>query len=135
MKQSLLALIAAMFLSTLLSAQENPSAPLYPAPGDPADAQARQENSVEQNSQMPVFRVNVYGRTTRAVNYRHRGSSTTLDLKGTSLMPEISGKARVDGKAGRLAISVELSHMEAARKFGGEYLTYVLWAVTPEGRG
>jgi outer membrane protein OmpA-like peptidoglycan-associated protein len=118
----------------LAAAQENPSTPLYPAPGNSADVQSQQENSVGQNSQMPIFRVNVYVRTTRAVNYRHRGGSTTVDLKGTSLVPEISGKAKIDGKAGRLAIGVELNHMESARKFGGQYLTYVLWAVTPEGR-
>ena len=83
---------------------------------------------------MPVFRVNVYARSTRAVNYRHRGGSTTVDIKGTSLMPNITGRAKVDGKAGRLEIDVELNHMDSPSKFGGEYLTYVLWAVTPEGR-
>ncbi len=49
-------------------------------------------------------------------------------------MPEVGGHAKVDGKAGRLAISVELTHMGPVSKFGGQYLTYVLWAVTPEGR-
>jgi hypothetical protein len=83
---------------------------------------------------MPVFRVNVYARSTRAVNYRHRGGSTTVDIKGTSLMPNITGRAKVDGKSGRLDIDVEVNHMEPPSKFGGEYLTYVLWAVTPEGR-
>jgi outer membrane protein OmpA-like peptidoglycan-associated protein len=83
---------------------------------------------------MPVFRVNVFARTTKAVNYRHRGGSTTVDLRGTDVMPEVGGHAKVDGKAGRLAISVELTHMQPVNKFGGQYLTYVLWAVTPEGR-
>ncbi len=83
---------------------------------------------------MPIFRVNVYARSARAVNYRHRGGSTTVDFKGTSLMPAITGKAKVDGKAGRLAIDVELQHIDPAPKFGAQYLTYVLWAITPEGR-
>ena len=83
---------------------------------------------------MPVFRVHVYARSARAVNYRHRGGSTTVDFKGTSLMPAITGKAKVDGKEGRLAIDVELNHMDRPAKLGGQYLTYVLWAVTPEGR-
>jgi len=83
---------------------------------------------------MPVFRVNVYARSARAVNYRNRGGSTTVDFKGTSLMPAINGHAKVDGKAGRLAIDVELNHMDSPAKVGPEYLTYVLWAVTPEGR-
>ena len=84
---------------------------------------------------MPVFRVNVYARSTKAVNYRNRGGSTTVDLKGTNRMPKITGRAKVDGKAGRLAIDADLNHMDRpATKLGGQYLTYVLWAVTPEGR-
>jgi len=89
---------------------------------------------VEPMDQTPVFRVHVVGRTTKAVNYRHRGGSTTVDLKGTSLMPEASGRAKVNGKEGRLEIDAEISHMQAATKFGGQFLTYVLWAITPEGR-
>lgn len=89
---------------------------------------------VEPMAQTPVFRVKVVSRTTKAVNYRHRGGSTTVDFKGTSLMPDAGGRAKVDGKEGRLAISAELTHMQPAGKFGAQYLTYVLWAVTPEGR-
>jgi outer membrane protein OmpA-like peptidoglycan-associated protein len=126
-------LLAAISLSTIVLAQENP-APLYPAPGNSAEAQSRQEISVQQNSEMPVFRVNVYARTTKAVNYRHRGGSTTVDFRGTDLMPSITGHAKVDGKAGRLVIAAELEHMQPPARTGSQYLTYVLWAVTPEGR-
>jgi outer membrane protein OmpA-like peptidoglycan-associated protein len=83
---------------------------------------------------MPIFRVHVYARTTKAVNYRHRGGSTTVDFRGTDLMPDVRGHAKVDGKVGRLAISVELNHLRPASSFGGQYLTYVLWAITTEGR-
>ena len=89
---------------------------------------------VEPMDQTPVFRVKVISRTTKAVNYRHRGGSTTVDFKGTGLMPEAGGHAKVDGKEGRLAISAELTHMQPAAKFGAQYLTFVLWAITPEGR-
>lgn len=146
------------FLSLLLSTagftQDNSAAPLYPdaahptqAPAPEKDAAPQQMNqntgqndpqpanqSTDHNDQMPVFRVNVYARTTRAVNYRHRGGSTIVDLRGTELMPEVGGHAKVDGKAGRLAINVDLTHMRQASSFGGQYLTYVLWAITPEGR-
>ena len=101
-------------------------------------AAAQQENppaNVEPMGQTPIFRVKVMARTTKAVNYRHRGGLTTVALKGTTLLPEAKGKAKVDSKAGRLTISVDLSNMPpAASKFGGQYLTYVLWAITPEGR-
>src|SRR6266700_850759 len=123
-----LSLHAATFFAISALAQQNPAPPLYPSPGNPADAQS------QQNSQMPVFRVNVYARSARAVNYRHRGGSTTVDFRGTSLMPAITGKAKIDGKVGRLAIDVALNHVDRPLKLGAQYLTYVLWAVTPEGR-
>jgi outer membrane protein OmpA-like peptidoglycan-associated protein len=126
--------LAVFFLPALMFAQQNSTPPLYPAPGNPADAQSQQQQAVEQSSQTPVFRVSVYARSARAVNYRNRGGSTTVDFKGTSLMPAITGRAKVDGKAGRLAIDVDLNHIDPPAKFGGQYLTYVLWAVTPEGR-
>jgi hypothetical protein len=98
-------------------------------------ASAQQDNPpVEHMDQTPIFRVHVVSRTTKAVNYRHRGGSTMVDFEGTSLSPEIRGKAKVDSKPGRLPISVDLSRLPAASTFGPQYLTYVLWAITPEGR-
>src|SRR5580704_3930094 len=134
--------VLSIALSAAVFAQNNSAAPLYPdtphpaQPGSPdQDAAPQQMNqNTGQNDQMPIFRVNVYGRTTKAVNYRHRGGSTTVDFRGTDLMPQVDGRAKVEGKAGRLAISAELTHMQPASSFGGQYLTYVLWAVTPEGR-
>ena len=84
--------------------------------------------------QVPTMRVQVVSRTTKAVNYRHRGGSTTVDFKGTDQMPEITGRAKVDSKSGRLQIDARLENLLPANKFGLEYLTYVLWAITPEGR-
>jgi outer membrane protein OmpA-like peptidoglycan-associated protein len=134
MTRSHLPLLAALFLAIPSIAQQNPAPPIYPSPGNPADAQSAQDVSAQENSQMPVFRVHVYARSAKAVNYRHRGGSTTVDFRGTSLMPTITGKAKIDGKEGRLAIEVELNHVQRPLTLGGQYLTYVLWAVTPEGR-
>ena len=129
------ALAIVIFIPTIVLSQDTSAPPIYPAPGNPAETQSRQEVANQQNSQTPVFRVNVYARSARAVNYRNRGGSTTLEMKGTDLEPDITGRTKVDGKAGRLAIDVELNHMQRPDpKFGGQYLTYVLWAVTPEGR-
>jgi outer membrane protein OmpA-like peptidoglycan-associated protein len=122
MKKLLVALCIVIFAG--LSWPQDTSAP----------APAQEPTAVQPMDQTPVFRVKVVSRTTKAVNYRHRGGSTTVDLKGTSLMPEVTGHAKVDGKEGRLAISAEVQHLQPATKFGGQYLTYVLWAVTPEGR-
>jgi len=81
-----------------------------------------------------VFRVNVVSRSTKAVDYRHRGGSTKVDLRSTELMPTASGEAKVESKSGRLEINAKLTGLEPANKFGLEFLTYVLWAITPEGR-
>lgn len=134
MMRSHFLLFAAFVLAVPAIAQQNPAPPLYPASGNSADANSQQQVAADQNGQMPVFRVHVYARSARAVNYRHRGGSTTVDFKGTSLMPAITGKAKVDGKEGRLAIDVELNHIDRPIALGRQYLTYVLWAVTPEGR-
>src|SRR5215467_2274946 len=93
-----------------------------------------QQDQVEPMEKTPVFRANAVSRTTKAVDYRHRGGSTRVDLRGTELMPQATGDAKVESKTGRLQIDAKLSGMEPANKFGLEYLTYVLWAITPEGR-
>ncbi len=86
------------------------------------------------NDQTPTYRVTVIQRTTEAVNYRDRSGSTEVDFKGTPLMPKVDGHAKVTGHTGRLAVDATLHHVGPARTFGPEYLTYVLWAITTEGR-
>ena len=112
---------------------------------DPAAAPA-QDNAVqihqsgdqtiytEPMAQTPVYRVNVVERTARAVDYRYRGGSTKVDLQGTQLEPQITGDVKVTGHTGRLALDVDVHHLQPARNFGPIYLSYVLWGITPEGR-
>lgn len=83
---------------------------------------------------MPIYRVNVTARTAKAINYQHRGGATKIDFKGTELMPNSRGEAKVESKQGYIEIEVEFDDLQAANKQGAEYLTYVLWAITPEGR-
>lgn len=73
-------------------------------------------------------------RTTKAVNYRHAGGATKIDFQGTELMQGAVGEAKVESKSNRMEIDAKFSGLEDATKFGLEYLTYVLWAVSPEGR-
>ena len=132
MKKDGLVLLLCLLLSVALSAQDNSASP---PPSEPNQSPLSEQNAApSQNDQVTVFRVHVLARTTKAVNYRHRGGSTTVDFRGTDLMPGVGGHAKVDGKVGRLAISAELTHLQPARNYGGQYLTYVLWAITPEGR-
>src|SRR5438046_10135436 len=94
-----------------------------------------QQDQVEPMAKTPVFRANVVTRTTKAVDYRHRGGSTRVDLRGTELMPQAAGEAKVESKTGRLEIDAKLNGMEAENKFGVEYLTYVVLAIRREGSG
>src|SRR4051794_9013281 len=82
----------------------------------------------------PIFRAEVTAKTAKAINYRHRSGATKIDFQGTSLLPGSHGEAKVEGKQGYIEIEVEFRALQAANKFGTEYLTYVLWAITPEGR-
>ncbi len=86
------------------------------------------------NNQTSVYRVSVVSRTTRAVSYKHRSGSTKIDFAGTDLMPSAAGEARVESKRGTMSIAVEFSGLDKPTTFGNEYLTYVLWAISPEGR-
>ena len=81
-----------------------------------------------------IYKVTVVERSTRAINYQHRSGSTEVDFRGTDLMPEARGEVNVNSKQGRIEIKARMEHMSAATQYGPEFLTYVLWAVTPEGR-
>src|SRR6202167_4874086 len=102
----------------------------------PAAAQTDSETNlkVEHMSNTPTFRVTVISRSVKAVNYEHRSGSSTLDFAGTDLMPSANGVATVNSKRGSIAIEAEFGDLQKPTTFGNEYLTYVLWAISPEGR-
>ena len=77
---------------------------------------------------------NVISRSTPAVNYRHHSGSTKIDFKGTTLMPGAHGEAKVNSGRGTMKIEVDFAGLQSPKTFGNEYLTYVLWAISPEGR-
>jgi len=95
-----------------------------------------QNNSqtVEPMAHTPTFRVTVVSRNVQAVNYQHRGGATKVDFAGTDLMPQARGEAKVESKKGYIEIEVEFANLEKPTTFGNEYLTYILWAISPEGR-
>jgi outer membrane protein OmpA-like peptidoglycan-associated protein len=101
-----------------------------------AVAQTNSQTSlaVEPMSPTPTFRVNVVSRSVQAVNYRHRSGATKLDFAGTSLMTLANGEAQVNSKRGAIEIEAEFGNLEKPTTFGNEYLTYILWAISPEGR-
>jgi outer membrane protein OmpA-like peptidoglycan-associated protein len=89
---------------------------------------------VEPMPTTPIFRVNVISRSVQAVNYRHRSGSTKLDFAGTDLMGSADGTAEIDSKRGSIEIDANFGNLDGPESFGNEYLTYVLWAISPEGR-
>src|SRR5580704_1111742 len=82
----------------------------------------------------PIYHVTVVERTVKAVNYFYRQGPTQIDFRGTVLLPEGKGGATVEARQGRVDIDANLEHFKASQQYGREYLTYVLWAITPEGR-
>src|SRR6202171_2488941 len=102
--------------------------------GASALAQAQTQVPADSGNPTPTYRINVVSRTTRAVSYRHRSGATKINFQGTDLMPAAAGEGKVDRKGGTLAIEVEFSGLDKPTSFGNEYLTYVLWAISPEGR-
>jgi outer membrane protein OmpA-like peptidoglycan-associated protein len=83
---------------------------------------------------VPIYRVTVVARTTKAINYNHRSGPTNIDFRGTALMPAARGEAKVESKQGVIKIDARMHDLQPATTYGPEYLTYVMWAITPEGR-
>ena len=85
-------------------------------------------------NQTPTYAINVVSRTTRAVKYEHRSGSTKIGFRGTDLMPAVSGEAKIESERGTMKIGLELGSLDKPTSLGTESLTYVLWAISPEGQ-
>src|SRR4051812_10073818 len=121
MKKTISALLLAV---GILSAQATQAPnPTQQSTGNMADAGA-----------MPIYRVTVVARSMKAINYNHRSGSTEIGFRGTALMPAATGEAKVESKQGVIKINADMQKLQPATQFGPEYLTYVMWAITPEGR-
>ena len=92
------------------------------------------QQPIENGATTPIYRITVVARTTKAINYNHRSGSTRIGFRGTALMPEARGEAKVESKQGVIKIDADMEKLGPATQFGPEYLTYVMWAITPEGR-
>ena len=89
---------------------------------------------LESTGSASTYRVIVISRSVMAVNYQHRSGATSVDLTGTTLMSSADGKAKVRSKRGTMEVEAEFGNLQSPTTFGNEYLTYVLWAISPEGR-
>jgi outer membrane protein OmpA-like peptidoglycan-associated protein len=93
----------------------------------------QQAGPVQSSGSTPVYRVTVVARR-KAINYRHRSGSTKIDFCGTALVPEAHGEVKVESKQCVIKIDTSMEKLQPAMKYGPEYLTYGMWAITPEGR-
>ena len=126
---SILLLAASALAATGLSAQEpNPTSQIQ------SEGQAVPMTQAGIRDDVPLYRIQVVGRDIPAINYFHRSGSTKIGFQGTSLFPQVKGDAKVDSGKGRTMIDASFENLTPANGFGPEYLTYVLWAITPEGR-
>ena len=111
--------IASLLLgaATLTAQEANPTQRLEPAPA----------------SGSPLYHVDVVARTTQAVSYAHRSAPTKIDFAGTILQPQAKVEARIDVKRGAVEVKAKFKNLAQPQSFGRQYLTYVLWAITPQG--
>jgi len=126
------AVLLFVFLATpgWLTAQE-PNPTQQP---NPAAVQAGPQNQPVAFDTVPLYKIEVVARDIPAINYFHRSGSTRIGFRGTELLPQATGEAKVKSELGRTVIDADLQGLTPANGFGPEYLTYVLWAITPEGR-
>ena len=121
----LFALVGTASLSLAATAQE----------ANPTSRQDEQgQGQVQMRDGVAYYKVQVVDRTLPAINYFHRSGSTKIAFVGTQLLPKGKGEAEVNARNGRTTIEAEFENLSPANGFGVEYLTYVLWAITPEGR-
>ena len=119
--------LAAVFASTCLLAQE-------PNPTTVAPGATHGEVIAEGQNGVYIYHVKVVQRNLDAVNYLNRSGSTHVGFTGTNLMPGAHGEAKVDSVTGKTKISAKFEGLSPANGFGPEYLTYVLWAISADGR-
>jgi outer membrane protein OmpA-like peptidoglycan-associated protein len=112
------------FAGAALAQVENPTS--VPAPRDAA--------VVTQNGDVFFYKVNVVRRDIDCINYLHRSGSTEIRFVGTDLLPGGQGHATVKSERGGITIDADFKGLTPANGFGPGFLTYVLWAISPDGR-
>src|ERR1700689_2040101 len=110
MRRSITIAASIVFSCTAARAQESAQTP-QPPQDQPAQEQHVQ---LDRSGPVPIYRVTVVQRTTKAINYRHRSGSTPIDFRGTALMPMARGEATVNSKQGRIEIDAEMDHLTPA---------------------
>ena len=132
-KHRLIQAAPALFLSAFLATGSSSSIAQEPNPTSGLNPAQASEQPTQQDG-IYLYRVKVVQRDLDAVNYLHRSGSTRIGFRGTTLLPQATGEAKVTSERGGITIDARFKGLTPANGFGPEYLTYVLWAITPDGR-
>jgi outer membrane protein OmpA-like peptidoglycan-associated protein len=98
-----------------------------------AQAGPQQSIALVPTGSMPTYVVSETSRTVEAIDYQHRSGASEVDLAGTALLPSADGKAKVRSKRGTMEVEADFGNLQSPTTFGAEYLTYVMWAISPDG--
>lgn len=88
----------------------------------------------ETRGSQPLYQVTIVSRTTKAINYGYLTAPTRIDFKGTPVLADARGEAVVEPKRGSTLLKIRFDHVSPPSRFGAQYLTYVVWAISPDGR-
>jgi hypothetical protein len=97
-------------------------------------ALAQEAPTNEQRAHQPLYQVTIVAKTTKALNYGYLSAPTRIGFKGTPVAPEAIGKGEIEPKRGATLLDLRFDNLPRPNAFGPQYLTYVVWAVSPEGR-
>ena len=100
---------------------------------NPTSVPAPSGAAVTQNGDIFFYKVSVVNRDIDAVNYLHRSGATRIAFVGTNLLPNAKGEATVKSERGKITVDANFKGLTPANGFGQDYLTYVLWAISPDG--
>jgi outer membrane protein OmpA-like peptidoglycan-associated protein len=123
-------------LSLLVLAAVLLFAPASPCATNGSSRQLSQaDGSAQQPSQdtAPIYELRLVGNSITSISYQRHGS-TEIGFQGTPLLATSKGHAKIENKNGQILIDAEFEGLVPAQRFGNEYFTYVLWAITPEGK-
>ena len=71
------------------------------------------------------------------LSYRHLAGSTVVHLKGTALAPDAQIRVKIGSRPGFVELDINhggISGLKPAHLLGRDFLTYVLWAVSIDGK-
>lgn len=99
----------------------------------PLDAQQR--GAVQKPP--PIKVIEVKEPDGQILSYRYGSGSTEVRMRGTKLAPEARIKLKVGSRPGFAEIDInrgDVTGLKPAHQFGKDFLTYVLWAVSVDGK-